>query len=108
MEFTKFPFAANRDELKNKEWVVGVVVEGLPKAYPIKELELLGAPLEDTVGGVTLTVTYDKEKEWATVTDSATGVPVPSVRSFWFAWQAFYPRTELYSAPNEAGANESL
>jgi len=107
-ESTMFPFAAHRDDLRNKEWVVGVVVEGLPKAYPIKELELLGAaPLEDTLGGIALTVTYDKEKEWATVTQSATGVPIPSVRSFWFAWQAFYPRTELYKAPNADGADKA-
>ena len=44
----------------------------------------------------------DKERDWATVKHGETGDPIPSVRSYWFAWQAFYPRTELYKAPNDA------
>jgi len=73
------------------------VLEGLAKAYPVAELELLGAaPLEDELGGVPVTVTYDKERDWVAVTNRATGDPIPSVRSYWFAWQAFYPDTVLY------------
>ena len=98
MERTYFPVTKHRDDLKNKEWVVGVVVEGLAKAYPIAELEKMGsASLADTLGGVSLSISYDAKAQRVEVTERGTGKAIPSVRAFWFAWQAFYPRTELYA-----------
>ncbi len=97
-ESTYFPVPKHRDDLKNKEWVIGVVLEGLAKAYPIAELEKMGsAPLADTLGGVSLRISYDAEAQRVEVTDTGSGETVPSVRVFWFAWQAFYPQTELYA-----------
>lgn len=106
-ESTYFPVPKTREELRNKAWVVGVVLDGLSKAYPIKELRALGStPLEDRVGDTQLTVTYDEDRDWVVVTDRATGKVIPNVRSYWFAWQAFYPRTELFALPSneEAGS----
>ena len=97
-ERTMFPVPRHRDDLKNKEWVIGVVLEGLAKAYPIAELEKIGsAPVADELGGVSLTISYDAEAQRVEVTERGTGEAVPSVRVYWFAWQAFYPQTELYA-----------
>ncbi len=98
MERTMFPVPKHRDELRNKEWVIGVVVDGLPKAYPIAELEKLGdASLDDVVGQSALKISYDAAARRAEVKDGTSGNMVPNVRVYWFAWQAFYPGTELYS-----------
>ena len=96
-ERTMFPVAKHRDELKNKEWVIGVVVDGTPKAYPVAELEKLGdAPFDDVVGGLPIKVSYDATSLRVEVKERASGTAVPNVRVYWFAWQAFYPETELY------------
>ncbi|MCH7911300.1 MAG: DUF3179 domain-containing protein, partial [Candidatus Hydrogenedentes bacterium] len=95
-----FPAPKYRDELGNKEWVVGVIVNGSAMAYPVEELkELAGTPLDDTLGGVDIRIVYDEAKQWARVTRSDGEKPVPHVNAFWFAWQAFYPDTGLYTHP---------
>ena len=97
-ERTMFPVPKHRDELRNKEWVIGVIVDGLPKAYPIAELEKLGdLPLDDVVGELPIEVSYDAAGQRAEVKERTSGTAVPNVRVYWFAWQAFYPQTELYS-----------
>ncbi|GLQ74223.1 DUF3179 domain-containing protein [Vibrio penaeicida] len=89
-----FPVPENRNELPQKDWVVGVIVDGKAKAYPVSELE--GNPhFEDTIGSKKLTVSYQKDARHPQVKDE-NGELVPSVMVFWFAWQAFYPETELY------------
>lgn len=97
MSRTYFPVPKHRDELPNKEWVVGVVINGVPKAYPVIQLEKLGGrPLADTVGGKSVRVVYDPERQWPKVTEAESGEAIPHVSVFWFAWQAFYPATLLY------------
>lgn len=88
-----FPVPTYRDELRNKEPVIGVIVNGQAKAYPISQLT--AEPLRDTVGGQRITVNYDPESQAHSVTLSD-GTAAPSVRVFWFAWQGFYPDTELH------------
>ncbi|MCH7958717.1 MAG: DUF3179 domain-containing protein [Candidatus Hydrogenedentes bacterium] len=95
-----FPAPKYREELGNKEWVVGVIVNGSAMAYPVKQLEkLAGTPLDDTLGGVDIRIAYDETKRWARVTRSDGEEPLPHVNAFWFAWQAFYPNTGLYIHP---------
>ena len=91
---TMFPVPRNRTELKEKAWVVGIIVNGQAKAYPI---DLLPAKktVRDTVGGVKIAVRYDPEKQHPQVTGPE-GDDIPSVTAFWFAWQAFYPDTDLW------------
>lgn len=98
---TIFPVPRTRNELETMDWVVGIVVNGEAKAYPIKALELLGdTELPDQVGGEAIKVSYDAEKEWPRVTRVTGGEAVAHVNAYWFAWQAFYPETGLY-APQE-------
>lgn len=89
-----FSVPQHRKELADKEWVIGVVVDGKAKAYPVKRLAS-GLVFEDTVGGKRLSVSYDAGKRHPQIVNSE-GEPIPSVMVFWFAWQAFYPETELW------------
>jgi hypothetical protein len=89
-----FPVPQTRQELPNMTWVIGVIVNGQPKAYPVKELSA-GGPIEDRVGGKPIVVRYNAESRHPEITGSQ-GEQIPSVMVFWFAWQAFYPGTELW------------
>lgn len=93
-----FPVPKHRDELPNKEWVVGVVVNGVAKAYPLKYLaELEDGILSDSVGQSPVTIRYDGERKWPRAEHTDTGEAIPHVSAYWFAWQAFYPDTELHT-----------
>lgn len=91
---TMFPVRHVRRELANKEWVLGLVVEGQAKAYPVDQLPD-GEPVTGRVGGLEITVEWDAEARRPTVRDGD-GRDIPAVMSFWFAWQAFYPDTGLW------------
>jgi hypothetical protein len=93
-EKTMFPVPHTRKELSNKTWVIGVVIEGKAKAYPISDLPTDNA-IEDKVGSKKLVVRYDAENRHPQITGPE-GEQIPSVMVFWFAWQAFYPKTDLW------------
>jgi hypothetical protein len=92
---TMFPVRWTRSELGEKDWVVGVIVNGQAKAYPI-ELLKKNAPIEDKIGDEQIRISYDTAASKPEVTCSANGEPIASTIAYWFAWQAFYPKTELY------------
>jgi hypothetical protein len=52
--------------------------------------------LEDQVGGIAVTLQYNPRAQLVTVREQSTGKEVPVVSVYWFAWQAFYPDTELF------------
>jgi hypothetical protein len=91
---TMFPVTKNRDELAQKSWVVGVVINGVAKAYSIEKLEKESI-INDTISEVKIKVRYDKNKKYHKITNNA-GEEIPSVVVYWFAWQAFYPKTLLW------------
>lgn len=92
---TMFPVPRTRDELRTKEWVVGVLIGDKPVAFPV---EALSKARKATFGEGDhgITVSYDPDSKRALVKD-AQGVEIPSVLVFWFAWQAFYPKTALWA-----------
>ncbi len=81
-----------------KEWVVGVEIDGIAKAYPWSELKKAGAPVGDQVGRRVITVRFNQKSRSASVID-ADGTPLPSIMAFWFAWYAFHPNTHVYTHP---------
>ena len=81
-----------------KEWVVGVEIDGVAKAYPFSELKKAGTPVGDQVGGRSITVRFNQKSRSASVID-ADGTPLPSVMAFWFAWYAFHPDTHVFAHP---------
>jgi len=88
----------HRDErIGPKEWVLGVSIGEVRKAYPFSVLATRvnqQGVLEDRVGGQLVRVRYDAKHRSARAEDAA-GRPLPSVTGFWFAWVAFNPKTEL-------------
>lgn len=90
---TMFPVTKYRNELPQKTLVIGVIVNGVAKAYPLDNL----TSLRDTVGGQAIRIQYDGKAKHATVRKASSGELIPAVTVYWFAWQAFYPRTQLYS-----------
>lgn len=89
-----FPVPVTRKELAKKAWVIGVIIDGLAKAYPVNKLSA-DKVIEDKLGSKQFTVKYDAEQHYPQIIDQQ-GKPLPSVLVFWFAWQAFYPNTEIW------------
>jgi hypothetical protein len=81
-----------------KEWIIGVEIDGVGKAYPFAELKKGPSPVADQVGGRRITVRFNPHAQSASVADD-NGKPVPSVTAFWFAWYAFHPKTLVFTAP---------
>jgi len=98
-EKTMFPVPRLRQELPNKTNVIGVLLNGQAKAYPLSTLPI-DDTVKDIVGGISILVRHDPNTALVRVTDTA-GKDIPSVVVFWFAWQAFYPDTALWKIEPE-------
>ncbi len=93
-----FPVKTKDPRYHPKERVVGVELGGRFKAYPISELNRTRGEIEDRFAGRTLTIRYDAAGNSARIL-AEDGSEIPSVTSFWFAWYAFHPDTEVFQAP---------
>lgn len=93
-----FPVSAVSKRYHPKEEVLGLSIDGIAKVYPFVELEKSPAAFTDQVGGKTVTVRYDRRHRSAEAFDEH-GERLSGVRTFWFAWYAFNPDTEIYTAP---------
>jgi len=96
-ERVMFPLRFNNRRFHPKEPVIGVTLDGHAKAYPFSELERATTPLADTLGVRPVRIEYDAEHRTGRALDT-TGQEIPSVIGFWFAWYAFHPETEVYTA----------
>ena len=89
---------AHRDErVLPKAWVLDVERNGQFKAYPFSALAVRAdaqGRLEDRVGGEPVTIRYNRQHRSAEAFD-ARGQALAAITSFWFAWVAFHPDTEL-------------
>ena len=93
-----FSISGQSNELHPKAWVVGVQRGKHYKAYPFDELARSNGIVREQLGGEEIVVRYDVSSRSATVTDQ-TGVEIPTVSAYWFAWYAFHPDTEVFRAP---------
>jgi len=88
----------HRDERLNlKEWVLGLEINGVAKAYPFSVLDRRAndsGVLGDTLGGRTVQIRFDRVHRAAEVSGTD-GRPVTGLVSYWFAWVAFHPKTEV-------------
>lgn len=91
---TMFPVVRTRQELPEKEWVVGVIVDGKAKAYPVAELPD-NTSITDRIGNRNIVVRYDAKNRYPQISYED-GETIASVMVYWFAWQAFYPETLLW------------
>lgn len=85
------------NRIATKEWVLGLSLGTVRKAYPFGALARRAGKdgiLEDEVGGQKVRIRYDAKHRTARAED-ADGRPLPSVMAFWFAWVAFHPQTQV-------------
>ena len=81
--------------------VLGLRLNGGTKAYPFSVLERTvdsAGRMTDTLDGQALLIRYNRANRTAEAFD-AQGKPLTGTLSFWFAWVAFYPRTDVLRAP---------
>jgi hypothetical protein len=90
-----FPVGDVRKDLSPKEMVLGVEIKGKAKAYRISQLRKSPGILKDEVGGRPIQVEVAPDGEIVGVKDDR-GKPIPAIFSYWFAWQAFHPKTTVY------------
>lgn len=89
------------DRFPLKEWVLGLEVDGVRKAYPFSVLDRATAgsgSIGDTIGKRTVRIHFDRAHRTAHAFDDK-DQPLPGVMAYWFAWIAFHPGTAVYSAP---------
>jgi hypothetical protein len=77
-----------------KAIIYGLIVGDKVKAYP-EDLLKSAETVEDTFEGKSFTITRTKSGLVSAI-NTETDEEVGLVRSFWFAWYAFYPGTEVY------------
>ncbi len=76
---------------------MGLEIDGRFKAYPFPELSKGPPSFMDEFQGQTFEVQFDKRNDTARVVGED-GEEWPTLISFWFAWYAFHPDTEIYTA----------
>lgn len=92
-----FPVAASDQRFHNKEWVLGVNIGETYKAYPFSELAKTSSPVKDSISGQRIEVFFDRKNSSASARDEQ-GRLIPALMSYWFAWYAFHPDTEVFQA----------
>jgi len=98
-----FPVLASDDRFHQKEVVLGVVVDGKARAYLGSLMTAAGGRAEDEVAGRKIRLTYDPGEAVFTF-DVPDDVAVEE--SYWLAWKAFHPDTDVWRDPGAAGKGE--
>ncbi len=82
-------------KLRNKPRVLGVVVNGRSRAYPVSEVaKRRGGRLEDNLGGAAIVL---EALDGETIKVIQAPESALLVHTFWFAWAAFHPNSEVFS-----------
>lgn len=94
-----FPVGHKDDRLPSKVLVYGIEWNQKQKAFPLAVLEKQ-SEIKDTMDGTTISIEYDsKSKVVHAFQLDASGNhqnEIPVTESFWFAWVAAFPETELF------------
>ncbi|PIR97503.1 MAG: hypothetical protein COT91_01270 [Candidatus Doudnabacteria bacterium CG10_big_fil_rev_8_21_14_0_10_41_10] len=89
----------NRDDrLIEKDNILGIVINGKPKAYLVDAVRAAGG-VEDDFSGEKIFLEYDKELDAIRIfrnNKDGEKERINPIPSFWFSWVAIYPNTELY------------
>lgn len=91
-----FPVRNRNRLIPPKTKIIGLEIDGKIKAYPLFVLpDSKTKIIQENIDGLTVQIHHDRSTESAHVTD-LNGNMLPSVSTYWFAWYAFHPETELY------------
>lgn len=97
---TYFPVSYSDRRYHPKEYVIGLSLGTVHKAYPFVELARAKGIVRDRVAGRVVTIDFDASNRTGQVLN-ASGETIPSTIAYWFAWAAFHPGTDLYKASDE-------
>lgn len=90
-----FPVEPLDRRLPVKAPVLGVIGESSQRAYALSKFaQHGGGQFDDEIDGKRITLLYDPEHKTLRVVQAAEGLEW--MYSFWFAWSAFYPQTDIY------------
>jgi len=94
-----FPvFNAAPKQFHPKERVLGLAVNDVFKAYPFIELNKTNQSVfTDTVNDQLFSIHWDKQQQSGYLMNEK-GEVVPIVQSYWFAWYAFHPETDVFKS----------
>lgn len=88
-----FPVSATDERLHPKARVLGIETAGKFKAYPEDRLKKQRT-ISDSFAGRELRLDYNDGL--VTIKDTQSNQAIAPIYTFWFAWYAFHPDTELY------------
>ncbi|MCI0359330.1 MAG: DUF3179 domain-containing protein [Planctomycetaceae bacterium] len=89
-----FPAKPASDRLPAKAKVLGVWTDSAARAYPASAFHKRRTRVEDTVAGKRVVIEFNPEADSLRVAEAEEGVRW--MYSFWFAWYAFHPQTEVF------------
>lgn len=91
-----FPIRNRNRLIPPKTKIIGVKIDGKIRAYPLFVLpDSKTKIVEEEIEGRMVQIHHNRTSESAYITDSD-GNMLPTVSTYWFAWYAFHPETELY------------
>ncbi|MHC4996189.1 MAG: DUF3179 domain-containing (seleno)protein, partial [Planctomycetota bacterium] len=93
-----FGMEPSKKLMPNKQKIVGIRIGNKQRAYKLETVAKLGT-LHDTLAGRPVTIRIQPDRT-LTVTQAPPDAQI--THTFWFAWQAFWPDTEVYSPPHSA------
>lgn len=85
--------------LPNEAFVLGIVINGRAKAYPVEAVKAKGA-LEDLFENTVLVLRHDKTLDVVRIfkkLPDGSEERLNPFSAFWFSWAAAHPNTELYT-----------
>lgn len=93
-----FPINHQAAQYHPKEQVLGLEIGTTFKAYPFSEMARLDSSVfHDIVAGQKLEIQFDPVNRTGKILGE-NNLEIPTVISFWFAWMAFHPESDIYKA----------
>lgn len=95
---TYFPVSKKDDRLRDKDFILGIVINGKAKAYWSEAVKKIGE-ITDRFEGKTIVAKYEKEIDAVRLFEKKSDGAWERINpfgAFWFSWVAAHPDTELY------------
>lgn len=93
-----FPLTNKDTRLEEKDFILGITIDGQAKAYFPPAIKDAGT-ITDSFAGKTIIAVHDTTLDAVRLyeeTPAGDRIRINAVASFWFAWAAAHPNTEVY------------
>lgn len=101
-----FPVARQDDRLPAKTRVVGIRSGDTTRAYPLKALaKAVDHRIEDKLDGTTIVIEADQAGQMVRIVETPQDAQV--LHTFWFAWAAFHPDSDVYNPDRRSQSTPS-